>query len=220
MVIVETFFRLLDDPVASLLLVGSVFLLLITMFPKMESLYEISSLGRLLAGFFGAFFFVILLVLGFSEMDQIEAGDSQFKPSQVQAVKLFVTTDDLHLGDEVIQDWPPLQGECTSFVFSVPNSVRNTSYVEVRVDIFGVQNGTIALNDKQFNIPQNTRNEIYRRGNHWEVGKVVYFPSDVLQPGENVLELCAGIEEEQARSPVDKDDFRVRNIEVVAALME
>ncbi len=124
---------------------------------------------------------------------------------------LFALPDIYHIGDENLADWHPLYGECLDVTFQAALPV---TALTLSLETFGAEaRNTIYINGHEDAIlpPQGVA-----APNEWTTPRTVELPIEGLAAGDNILAICAAEVEIQPDFVGDRDDFQVRNLQLIA----
>lgn len=124
---------------------------------------------------------------------------------------LFALPDIYHIGDENLVDWAPLYGECLDVSFQATLPVIALTLL---LETYGTEaRNIIYLNGHEEAIlpPQGVD-----APNQWTTSRTVTLPIEGLTTGKNILAICAAEVEIQPDFSGDRDDFQIRNLQLIA----
>ncbi len=122
---------------------------------------------------------------------------------------VFSSADAVHLGDQSIQGWPELAGEC--LVLRVPITMP-VQEVILSLETFGVnEREIIKVNDSEISLipPLGDSNQ-----DNWSESRSFNLAIHYFVNGINIMEICAAPVAKDPSYSGEVDDFQVRNIQV------
>ena len=124
---------------------------------------------------------------------------------------LYETQETYHLGDEFVQGWEKLLGECLTILFQTDLPADSLT---LQFESFGIsEREVVRVNGTEILIIP-PMSEVAT--DSWSGSRSIPIPVSLLQAGGNRLDICAAPLTLNPSFPGEKDDFQMRNITLVA----
>ena len=135
-------------------------------------------------------------------------------PTPIQQSVLYFSDNTFHLGDEELQDWVHLNGECFDINFRIDFLIQTLT---LELETFGVEApNPVSLNGRRIAVvpPQEAKSP-GARPSEWTEVRYISIPTNDLVEGFNILKICSELMPVPEFSG-DIDDFQFRNIRLIA----
>ena len=150
---------------------------------------------------------IIAFVIGFG-FQMVVASDGSSR------IILSLQGNTYHLGDEQIDQWPPLNGECINGDFTIVSSITP---IAIEMETLGSESpNLVSINEKvNYQMPSNQGNPTYRPNKNWITQRFVV-SSNNLMLGLNRIQICSVKIEHPDNNNDIIDDFLIRNIRMMS----